>query len=153
MNEQNVASQSGANEAETSNEDESSNGHSTLQLWQSLRGNKISDKMKTPRSKISPSACLTIGIHQPAIAVAITIAVLNLQGLWIGSELTGQQNCDTAKLLSLQFTAKLYELLVLESFSHMLYSLDIGELVFGDGSTLGEVRQNSFQRHLLSLLL
>lgn len=110
-----------------------------LLLWQTFQGRKVTEKKKVPVSKISLSSGFTITVHLLAIIVAITIAALNFQGLWIGKELTGQRDKDPEKLLALQLVAKMHELLMLASLSHILFSITIGQLVFGDGLPFGVV--------------
>jgi hypothetical protein len=85
------------------------------------------------------SAGLKITVHLLAIGAAITIVALNFNGLWVGSELTGQIGRDGEKLLALQFTAKLHDLLMLASLGHILFSINIRQLLFGDGLPLGSV--------------
>lgn len=110
-----------------------------LQLWQTLRGYKILENKKTPIRKLSFSASLKIGIHLLAIFAAIVIVVLNFNGLWVGKELPGQSGRDGVKLLALQFVAKLHELLMLASLGHILFSINIRQLLFGDGLPLAAV--------------
>lgn len=74
------------------------------------------------------------------MAVAIVVAALNLEGMWAGKELTCQSGRDGKKVLSLQFTARLHKLLMLTSLSHVLFSVTIGQLVFGDGLPFATVR-------------
>ena len=78
-------------------------------------------------------------MHLLAIAIATTVTALNLNGLWVGTELTRPSGQNGRKLLALQFAAKLHELLMLASLSHILFSITIGELVFGDGLPFGAV--------------
>jgi hypothetical protein len=65
--------------------------------------------------------------------VAVIIGALNLNGLWVGKELAGQSGQDTEKLLTLQFSAKLHELLIFASLGRILFSTTIQKLVFGGG--------------------
>ncbi|ERF74501.1 hypothetical protein EPUS_03939 [Endocarpon pusillum Z07020] len=110
-----------------------------VQLWQAIQGRKVPEKKKVPVSKISFSSGFTITVHLLAVTVAVTIAALNFQGLWVGSELTGQRGKDAEKLLALQLVAKMHELLMLASLSHIVFSITIGQLVFGDGLPFGAV--------------
>ena len=110
-----------------------------VQLWQAIQGRKVPEQKKVPISKISFSSGFTITVHLLAVTVAITITALNFQGLWIGGELTGQRGKDTEKLLALQLVAKMHELLMLASLSHILFSITVGQLVFGNGLPFGAV--------------
>jgi hypothetical protein len=78
-------------------------------------------------------------LHLVAISLAIVISTLNLKGLWLGKELTGPSGHDAEKLLALQFAAKLHELMMLASLSHILFLVYTRQLLSGDGLPFGAV--------------
>lgn len=62
---------------------------------------------------------------------------LNFRGVWIGKELQGSINRDGTKILALQITAKLHELLMLASLGDFLGSFLLELMVLNKGAPFG----------------
>lgn len=75
-----------------------------------------------------------IVIHLAAIVAAVIIIGLNLGSYFIGKELQGRINTDGTKMLALQLTAKLHELLMLASLSNVLWTLLLEIVTLASGA-------------------
>ena len=84
-----------------------------------------------------PAWSFPVLVHLAAVAPALDIIGLNLAGLFIGKELQGPISQDGTKMLALQVTAKLHELLMLSSLSYILWSLLLDLLMNEDGIPFG----------------
>ncbi|KAI9807873.1 MAG: hypothetical protein M1825_005179 [Sarcosagium campestre] len=89
-------------------------------------------------SSIWPALLRTSGHILPS-SVAIALIVINLKGLFIGSELDGHLADDNTKLALLQVAAKTLELLINGSLATIIFHAVRQELAFGDGVPLGLV--------------
>lgn len=82
-------------------------------------------------------AALTGSIHVLPASVAISIALLNSFGYYIGEELAGAQGQDDEKLAGLQLAAKLHELTIQASIAAMLLQYIRHEIALRDGLPFG----------------
>lgn len=78
-----------------------------------------------------------------ALSGAVTVIILNAKNFWIGKELQGSINQDSIKILALQLTAKLHELLMLASLGNILYAFVLELTVLGNGMPLGALTAGS----------
>lgn len=76
-------------------------------------------------------------IHLLALSAAVVISVLNLSGKYVGKELQGKINQDGTKMLALQLTAKVHELLMLASLGRILWRFLSHLILSGHGAPLG----------------
>ncbi|KAF6821902.1 hypothetical protein CPLU01_12350 [Colletotrichum plurivorum] len=103
-------------------------------IWRKLW--KRSPRTVVPRVAVFSSrwaAAQSALAHVPAIAAIVTIAFFVYRDTWIGSELTGFTDADDQKLLGLQITAKLLELMVVFSLGCILFAALRHEIVQGYG--------------------
>lgn len=82
-------------------------------------------------------AALAGTIHVLPASTAISIAVLNSLGYYIGEELAGPQGQDDEKLAGLQLAAKLHELTIQASVAAMLLQYIRHEMALGNGLPFG----------------
>ena len=78
-------------------------------------------------------------LHAVPVAAALVVVILNLRGYYIGSELQGGSGEDSIKLLALQFTAKLHELLMVASMTYIVFDRLRQHMVSDDGIPLGGI--------------
>ncbi|GAB7352060.1 hypothetical protein MBLNU459_g2567t2 [Dothideomycetes sp. NU459] len=71
------------------------------------------------------------------MAAALVIVIFNVNGYYIGGELSGATGQDEQKLAALQFAAKLHELLMIASLSEVVFTWLRKELAFGRGVPFG----------------
>ncbi|KEF55957.1 uncharacterized protein A1O9_07537 [Exophiala aquamarina CBS 119918] len=90
-------------------------------------------------------------LHLLGVLGAVVVITLNLSYAWIGKELTGKPQDDGRKLLALQLTAKLHELLMNASLANILSSIVLEQLVLGSGVPLGALG-TAFLFHDISFL-
>ncbi|KAL8946015.1 MAG: hypothetical protein Q9222_007528 [Ikaeria aurantiellina] len=84
-------------------------------------------------------AALAGAIHVLPASVAISIALLNSYGYYIGEELAGPQGQDDEKLAGLQLAAKLHELTIQASIAAMLLQYIRHEVALRNGLPFGAV--------------
>lgn len=77
-----------------------------------------------------------IAAHLLALVAAVLICVLNLSGNYVGKELQGKINQDGTKMLALQLTAKVHELLMLASLGKILWRFLLHLVLSGQGAPL-----------------
>ncbi|KIW27702.1 uncharacterized protein PV07_07419 [Cladophialophora immunda] len=78
----------------------------------------------------------SIILHLSALIAASILIGLNVAQYFIGKELQGNINQDGTKMLALQITAKVHELLMLASLSKILWSFVLDHLVTSSGLPL-----------------
>ncbi|KAL8771365.1 MAG: hypothetical protein Q9209_003271 [Squamulea sp. 1 TL-2023] len=84
-------------------------------------------------------AALAGAIHVLPASIAITIALLNSFGYYIGEELAGPEGQDDEKLAGLQLAAKLHELTMQASIAAMLLQYIRHELALSNGLPFGSL--------------
>ncbi|KAL8881257.1 MAG: hypothetical protein Q9198_001507 [Flavoplaca austrocitrina] len=82
-------------------------------------------------------AALAGAIHVLPASIAISIAILNSFGYYIGEELAGSEGQDDEKLAGLQLAAKLHELTMQASLAAMLLQYIRHEVALSDGLPFG----------------
>ena len=82
-------------------------------------------------------AALAGAIHVLPASVAISIAIFNAVGYYIGEELAGPKGQDDEKLAGLQLAAKLHELTMQASIAAMLLQYIRHEVALNDGLPFG----------------
>lgn len=84
-----------------------------------------------------PVAALAGAIHLLPASTAISIALLNSYGYYIGEELAGTKGQDDEKMAGLQLAAKLHELTIQASIAAMLLQYIRHELALRQGLPFG----------------
>ncbi|ERF74500.1 hypothetical protein EPUS_03938 [Endocarpon pusillum Z07020] len=110
-----------------------------LKTWRSLKTLLSSKPVENglPFKATQRPSCYIVLVHLVPVGAVGVITWFNLYGYWIGKELSGTYNENAPKLLALQLTTKVHDLLMLASLSEalltqLLKSLAIGhELPFG----------------------
>ncbi|KAL8655088.1 MAG: hypothetical protein Q9210_001109 [Variospora velana] len=108
------------------------------ETWQKLAG--TSGPYETRKVAIREDrlvAALAGAIHVLPASIAISIAVLNSYGYYIGEELAGPQGQDDEKLAGLQLAAKLHELTMQASIAAMLLQYVRHEVALSNGLPFG----------------
>ncbi len=82
---------------------------------------------------------------------AVTLVWLICRVYYIGHELAGSIGQDNLRLLSLQFAAKVHELLMITSLSAVVFTIIQAFLVFGDGVPLGALSAGMQVNHVAFL--
>lgn len=104
---------------------------SILQLYKATRGIEYEERGKVVVTRAARVATPFFLVHLVAILGAVTILVLNLCGVWVGKELTGEIGEDGKKLFTLQLVAKVHELLMVASMSKLLWAAILRSLAHG----------------------
>ncbi len=86
---------------------------------------------KVPITRHLWAVLLRTCVHLVAVLGALIILSLNLSRLWIGKELQGSISEDGQKLFALQLTAKVHELFMAASLSHVVSSTFLKRLAAG----------------------
>ncbi|KAL3423587.1 hypothetical protein PVAG01_05334 [Phlyctema vagabunda] len=82
-------------------------------------------------------ACYTSLLHIIPLTASLTLVAFNWKGYYIGSELSGDKGEDGLKILGLQFTAKILELLVMSSLSCIIFAVIRDQLLSGHSLPFG----------------
>ena len=108
------------------------------ETWQRFVGDlEIYETRKVAIREDRWIAALAGTIHVLPASTAISIAVLNSVGYYIGGELAGPQGQDDEKLAGLQLAAKLHELTIQASVAAMLLQYIRHEMALGNGLPFG----------------
>lgn len=105
-------------------------------LFRSRRGKKLEE----PKVAINKGYLAAIAgqvVHVVPVAGCFVLLYLNLAGFYIGSELAGAINQDSAKVNALQFAAKLHEITMVTSISVVIFGLLRRKLVSDKEVPLG----------------
>ncbi|KAL8758465.1 MAG: hypothetical protein Q9199_001483 [Rusavskia elegans] len=116
------------------------------ETWQQFMG--TSEAYETRKVAIRQDrvvATLAGAIHVLPASIAISIAILNSVGYYIGEELAGTQGQDDEKLAGLQLAAKLHELTMQASLAAMLLQYVRHEVALQNGLPYGTL----FAGHIL----
>lgn len=107
-----------------------------------FRGRRRSPKAEEPKVAIEKDRRIALSgllVHLVPVFACIALLYLNLAGFYIGSELAGLQDQDSAKVNALQFVAKLHEITMMSSLTVIIFTMLRRKMVSGIKIPLGAI--------------
>ncbi|KAI9933054.1 hypothetical protein AWENTII_002923 [Aspergillus wentii] len=103
---------------------------------------RLGDELEEPKAIITESVLTALRrctCHLVTILVTITTITLDLNGVYLGSDLMSPVRSETINLMFLQLAAKAHEIMIVSSLGLIVLQFVRFELLFGDGLPLGLV--------------